>query len=156
MHVTWVWASSRSLWSAGKPGLLQSMGWQRVCHNWVTEQKQQAYVHTHVYYYFCIYPSVPMDKAKFIMMSPTPFQYHFILVFFSCISIFTLSHSKKFDLTIHYSLIYLVNLYRQKADSELLYCTSVWHTGTNQSTVFIMVTFLFNFTVFSLNTVFQC
>ena len=112
--------------------------------------------HTCLFLFLYLYPSVPMDKAKFIMMSPTPFQYHFILVFFSCISIFTLSHSKKFDLTIHYSLIYLVNLYRQKADSELLYCTSVWHTGTNQSTVFIMVTFLFNFTVFSLNTVFQC
>ena len=90
------------------------------------------------------------------MMSPSPFQYHFILVFLSCFYIFTLSHSMKFDLTIHCLLIYLVNLYRHKADSELLYCTSVWHTITNQNTMFIMVTFLFNFTVFSLNTVFQC
>ena len=34
---TWVWASSRSWWWIGKPGVLQSMGSQRVRHNWVTE-----------------------------------------------------------------------------------------------------------------------
>jgi len=32
---TWVWASFR--WWTGKPGLLQSMGWQRVGHDWATE-----------------------------------------------------------------------------------------------------------------------
>ena len=36
MHI-WVWASSRSWWWTGKPGVLQSMGLQRVGHNWVTE-----------------------------------------------------------------------------------------------------------------------
>ena len=34
---TWVWASSGSWWWIGKPGLLQSIGSQRVGHNWVTE-----------------------------------------------------------------------------------------------------------------------
>ena len=34
---TWVWASSRSWWWTGKPGVLHSMGFQRVRHNWVTE-----------------------------------------------------------------------------------------------------------------------
>ena len=34
---TWVWASSGSWWRTGKPGLLQSMGSQRVGHDWVTE-----------------------------------------------------------------------------------------------------------------------
>ena len=33
----WVWASSRNWWWTGKPGVLQSMGSQRVGHNWVTE-----------------------------------------------------------------------------------------------------------------------
>ena len=32
---TWVWASSRSWWWTGKPGVLQSMRSQRVKHNWV-------------------------------------------------------------------------------------------------------------------------
>ena len=34
---TWVWASSGSWWWTGKPGVLQSMGLQRVGHSWATE-----------------------------------------------------------------------------------------------------------------------
>ena len=34
---TWVWISSRSWWWTEKPGVLQSMGSQRVGHNWATE-----------------------------------------------------------------------------------------------------------------------
>ena len=33
---TWVWAGSRSWWWTGKPGMLPSMGSQRVRHNWAT------------------------------------------------------------------------------------------------------------------------
>ena len=33
---TWVWASSGRWWWTGKPGMLQSMGLQRVGHGWVT------------------------------------------------------------------------------------------------------------------------
>ena len=36
-RLTWVWASFRSWWRTGKPGVLQSMGSQRVKHDWVTE-----------------------------------------------------------------------------------------------------------------------
>ena len=34
---TWVWVSSGSWWWTGKPGVLQSMGLQRVRHDWGTE-----------------------------------------------------------------------------------------------------------------------
>ena len=34
---TWVWVSSGSWWWTGKPGVLQSMGSQRVRHSWATE-----------------------------------------------------------------------------------------------------------------------
>ena len=34
---TWVWVSSGSWWWTGKPGMLQSMGSQRVGHDWATE-----------------------------------------------------------------------------------------------------------------------
>ena len=34
---TWIWVSSRIWWWTGKPGMLQSMGWRRVKHDWVTE-----------------------------------------------------------------------------------------------------------------------
>ena len=34
---TWVWVNSRSWWRTGRPGKLQSMGLQRVRHDWMTE-----------------------------------------------------------------------------------------------------------------------
>ena len=34
---TWVWVNSGSWWWTGKPGVLQSMGSQRLRHDWVTE-----------------------------------------------------------------------------------------------------------------------
>ena len=34
---TWVWVGSRSWWWTGRPGVLQSVGLQRVRHDWVTE-----------------------------------------------------------------------------------------------------------------------
>jgi len=37
---TWTWANSRRRWGTGKPGVLQSMGSQRVRHNLMTEQQQ--------------------------------------------------------------------------------------------------------------------
>ena len=40
---TWVWASSGRWWWTGKLGVLQSMGLQRVRHNWATERQQQQY-----------------------------------------------------------------------------------------------------------------
>ena len=33
---TWVWASSRSWWWTGRPGVLQSIGLQRVSYDWAT------------------------------------------------------------------------------------------------------------------------
>ena len=36
---TWVWASSKSWWWTGKPGILQSIGSQSVGHDWVTGLK---------------------------------------------------------------------------------------------------------------------
>ena len=37
---TWVWATSGSWWWRRKPGVLQSMGSQRVGHDWVSELTQ--------------------------------------------------------------------------------------------------------------------
>ena len=42
---TWVWANSGRWWRTGKPGVLQSMGLQRVGHNWVPKQQQNSYSH---------------------------------------------------------------------------------------------------------------
>ena len=34
---TWAWVNSRSIWWTGRPGVLQSIGSQRVRHTWATE-----------------------------------------------------------------------------------------------------------------------
>ena len=41
---TWVWASSWSWWWTGTPGMLQSMGSQRVGHDWATELNWYIYL----------------------------------------------------------------------------------------------------------------
>ena len=41
---TWVWVSSGSWWWTGKPGILQSMGSQRVRHNLQTEQQHYSWL----------------------------------------------------------------------------------------------------------------
>ena len=38
---TWTWANFGRWWRAGRPGVLQAMGLQRVGHDLVTEQQQQ-------------------------------------------------------------------------------------------------------------------
>ena len=40
---TWFWAISGRWWMTGKTGLLQSMGSQRVRHDWATEPQQQQF-----------------------------------------------------------------------------------------------------------------
>ena len=39
---SWTWANSRRLWGTGRPGALQSMGSQRVGHNWAPEQQSSG------------------------------------------------------------------------------------------------------------------
>ena len=59
---TWVWASFRRWRRTQKPGMLQSMGSQRVRHNWPTEQQQYNLLPT-IYltyymmsYFYCFLP----------------------------------------------------------------------------------------------------
>ena len=56
---TWVWASSRSWWWTGKPGVLCSMGLQRVGHDWVTELIPNYPVETH-----CVLACHSKDKVQ--------------------------------------------------------------------------------------------
>ena len=51
---TWVWASSGRWWWTGKPGVLQSMGLQRVRQDWATEKQQ--YLRAQNLIIECIYP----------------------------------------------------------------------------------------------------
>ena len=52
---TWIWASSGRWWRTGKPGLMQSMGLQRVRHNLATEQQHQTEFHFYPQYFIFNY-----------------------------------------------------------------------------------------------------
>ena len=41
---TWVWVNSGSWWWTGRPGVLQSMGLERVGHDWATELNLQIII----------------------------------------------------------------------------------------------------------------
>ena len=62
---TWVWASSGSWWWTRKPGVLQYLGWQRVGHDWVTEQNWSI-LHS-------LPRLIPYGKQTF---PPVKLQYH--------------------------------------------------------------------------------
>ena len=44
----WVWVSSRSWWWTGKTGVLQSIGSQRVGHDWVSEPNWTKFLSCHI------------------------------------------------------------------------------------------------------------
>ena len=55
---TWVWVDSRSWWWTGRPGVLQSMGSQRVGHDWATELNWK----NKEYHEFCLGIKVYKDR----------------------------------------------------------------------------------------------
>ena len=66
----WVWESSRSWWWIRKPSVLQSMGSQRVRHDWVTTETSWWLIHVIVW-------QKPTQHCKAIMFSLKKF-------FFKC------------------------------------------------------------------------
>ena len=65
---TWVWVSSGCWWWTGKPGVLQSMGLQRVRHNWATELNWTDYtvnIYVHIFIWiYVIFPDGSVDKES--------------------------------------------------------------------------------------------
>ena len=59
----WTWVSSGSWWWTGKPGGLQSMGSQRVKHNWVTKLN------------WCTCP-LPLEPPSHLPPHPNPLGHH--------------------------------------------------------------------------------
>ena len=55
---TWTCANSRRWCGTARPGMLQSMGSQRVGHDWETDQQQQKYSTVCMYHIFFIHSSV--------------------------------------------------------------------------------------------------
>ena len=66
---TWVWMDSGSWWWTGRPGVLQSMGSQRVGQDWVTElnwiqRKWPKEISTHPVHCSVIHNSQEMDTTE--------------------------------------------------------------------------------------------
>ena len=66
---TWVWASSRSWWRTGNPGVLQSVG-HRVRYDWAAEQQQLSVCRVstilrRIFYCFSIFSDV-IRKQRYI------------------------------------------------------------------------------------------
>ena len=71
---TWVWASSGSWWWTGKPGVLKSMGWQWIGHDWTTELTDWRHMHLLAQY------KLPNCSPKWILS-----KHHTLLAeLFSC------------------------------------------------------------------------
>ena len=55
-----VWASSRRCWWTGKPATLQSIGLQRVRHDWASWlNNYHLCIHSHIYVHTNTYPPIP-------------------------------------------------------------------------------------------------
>ena len=64
---TWVWANSGRWWRTGMPEVLQSMGLQRIGHDWVTEQQLQHTSRIIQHPFFYLWPiSVSIMFLSFI------------------------------------------------------------------------------------------
>ena len=70
---TWVWASSESWWWTGKPGALQSMGLNRVRHDWATSLSLFTFMHWRRKWQLIpvFLPGNPRDRGSVTQLCPT-------------------------------------------------------------------------------------
>ena len=68
---TWVWANSGSWWWTGRPGMLWSMGSQRVGHDWATELNWTEWVGG-----CSLVWSVSFSLGWFLLLRSTGFRVH--------------------------------------------------------------------------------
>ena len=83
----WVWASSGSWWWRGKPGVLQSMGLQRVGHQWVTELNSVYSCH------LFLIPSASIRSIPFLPFIVPIFAWNVPLVYLIFLKRSLVSHS---------------------------------------------------------------
>ena len=67
---TWVWTSSGSWWWTGKSGMLQSMEWQRVGHEWVSNWTTTECISLDVFLVFSAW--VPVLSPRSLPLSLVP------------------------------------------------------------------------------------
>ena len=85
---TWVWVNSGSWWWTRRLGVLQSMGSQRIGHNWATELNW-----TDGCIYICVYLVTPFIVAINLCLYIGPLQFCGIFLFFLFSFFFSFSPS---------------------------------------------------------------
>ena len=65
MQWTWVWVNCGSWWWTGRLGMLQSMGLQRVRHNWVTELNWKSFSHVRLFVTPWIIQSMEFSRLEY-------------------------------------------------------------------------------------------
>ena len=78
----WVWASSRSWWWTGKPGVLQSVRLQRIGHDWATEPNWTELVNHDCFKLL----QLNHGKHHFLHNFPKNQGYHLIKALFSVLN----------------------------------------------------------------------
>ena len=95
---TWVWVNSGSWWCIGRPGVLQSMGSQRVGHDWSTELNWTKLKATSEYIEFKL---------------PSNIDFGFVsIVFLRNSYLFLLNLSKSRNLILHAMIISIVGQFQ--------------------------------------------
>ena len=92
---TWVWVDSGSWWWTGRPGVLQSLGSQRIGHDWATELNWTE-PHLALSFSFCIYIAIPelLTTSLFtFFLLFFPFIFKILKYLFIYLPVLGLSHS---------------------------------------------------------------
>ena len=63
---TWVWVNSEGWWWTGRPGILQSIGSQRLGHDWATE----VMIRSGFWYYCGLHLSYPDGESRVLLSIP--------------------------------------------------------------------------------------
>ena len=101
-------------WSGtGRPGVLQSMGWQRVRHDCATEQQPKTKHNVFRDYFTCYFSSMYMDNE-------TTFQ--FSSVAHSCPTPWTVARQSSLSITNSRSLLKLMSVELVMSPNRLILC----------------------------------
>ena len=79
---TWVWVNSESWWWTGRPGMLQSIGSQRVRHNWATELNYHFIIIQGSNIFFCIFYFIVLVYLTVLMRRTHYHNYHSFMLSF--------------------------------------------------------------------------